>query len=36
MENENLHFQLQNDLIQHLAKCHLIKNPFELKWFLNY
>jgi hypothetical protein len=34
MENEKLHFQLQNDLIQHLAKLHLIKNPFQLKWFL--
>ncbi len=36
MENENLRFQLQNDLIQHLAKCHLIKNPFQLKWFFSY
>jgi len=36
MENENLHFQLQNDLIQYLAKRHLIKNPFQLKWFFNY
>jgi hypothetical protein len=36
MENENLHFQLQNDLIQHLAKIHLIRIPFQLKSFLNY
>jgi hypothetical protein len=36
MENENLHFQLQNDLIQHLAKLHLLKIPFQLKCFLNY
>jgi hypothetical protein len=36
MENEGLHIQLQNDLIQHLAKLHLIKNPFQLKWFFNY
>jgi hypothetical protein len=36
MENESLHFQLQNDLIQHLAKLHLIKNPFQLKRFFNY
>jgi hypothetical protein len=36
MENENLHFQLQNDLIQHLAKLHLLKIPFQLKWFLSY
>jgi hypothetical protein len=31
MKNENLHFQLQHDLIQHLAKLHLIKIPFQLK-----
>jgi hypothetical protein len=36
MENESLHFQLQNDIIQHLAKLHLIKNPFKLKWFFSY
>jgi hypothetical protein len=36
MENESLHFQLQNDLIQHLAKLHLTKNPFQLKWFFSY
>jgi hypothetical protein len=36
MENGKLHFQLQNDLIQHLAKFHLLKIPFQLKWFLSY
>jgi len=35
MENENLHFQLQNDLIQHLAKLHSIKNPFQLQMFVS-
>jgi hypothetical protein len=36
MENENLQFQLQNDLIQHLAELHLIKTPFQLKSFLSF
>ncbi len=36
MENENLHLQLQNDSIQHLAKIHLIRIPFPLKSFFNY
>jgi hypothetical protein len=36
MENENLHFQLENDLIQHLAKIQLVRTPFQLKSFLNY
>ncbi len=36
MENENFYFQLQNDLVQHLAKHHLIKTSFQLKWFISY
>jgi hypothetical protein len=31
MENESLHFQLQNDLIQHLAMLHLIKKSISIE-----